>query len=101
MEENREKRLITPMIDVIHNEDDTGLRISVNLAGASKESLKLEMGEEGFCVKGEGDDFRYDTCHMLAHRVRGEEAKAKFESGLLTVHVPFEQIMRGHQVLID
>jgi HSP20 family molecular chaperone IbpA len=101
MEEAREKRLIPPMIDVVHSEDETGLRINVNLAGASKESLRLEMGEEGFCVKGEGDDFRYDTCHMLAHRVKGEEAKAKFESGLLTIHVPFEQAIRGHQVSIE
>jgi hypothetical protein len=31
-----EKRVIIPTINVNHNENHTGLRISVNLAGASR-----------------------------------------------------------------
>ena len=96
-----EKRVIVPTISVNHNERDTGLRISVNLAGASKDTVELEMGKEGLCVKGEGEDFRYETCYMLAHRVKPQEAKAKFDSGLLTVQVPFEDAMRGHKVSIE
>jgi HSP20 family molecular chaperone IbpA len=79
----------------------TGLLIDVNLAGVSKDSVKLEMGEEGICIKGEGRDFKYDSCHMLAHRVNANEAKAKFESGLLTIQVPFEETMRGHEVTVE
>jgi HSP20 family molecular chaperone IbpA len=37
---------------------------------------------------------------MLAHRVKAEEAKAKFEAGLMTIQVPFEDPMRGHKVAI-
>ena len=96
-----EKRVIVPTINVNHNEKDTGLRISVNLAGVSKDTVELEMGEEGLCVKGEAEDFRYETCYMLAHRVKPREAKAKFESGLLTVQVPFEDATRGHKVAIE
>ncbi|MEJ2365517.1 MAG: hypothetical protein P8017_12725 [Deltaproteobacteria bacterium] len=51
-----EKRVIAPTININHNEKDTGLRISVNLAGASKGTVELEMGKEGLCVKGEGED---------------------------------------------
>jgi HSP20 family molecular chaperone IbpA len=96
-----EKRVIAPAVNVSHNDEDRGLRIAVNLAGAPKESVELEMGRDGFCVKAEADDFKYETCYMLAHRVKGDEARARFESGLLTIHVPFEDTLRGHRVPIQ
>jgi HSP20 family molecular chaperone IbpA len=96
-----EKRVIAPAVNVSHDDEDSGLRIAVNLAGAPKESVELEMGKEGFCVKAEAEEFRYETCFMLAHRVRGDKARAKFDSGLLTVHVPFEDTLRGHRVPIE
>lgn len=96
-----EKRVIIPTINVNHNENHTGLRISVNLAGATRDAAELEMGKEGLCVKAEAEDFRYETCFMLAHRVKAEEAKAKFEAGLMTIQVPFEEPMRGHKVAIE
>ena len=77
-----EKRVVVPIINVNHNSDDTGLEIRVDMAGASKESVDLDIGEKGFCIKAEAEDFRYDNCYMLAHEVKSEEAKAKFDSGL-------------------
>ena len=53
-----EKRMVVPAVDVRHKADDTGLLIDVDLAGAKKETVELEMGTAGFCVKGEGEDFR-------------------------------------------
>lgn len=73
----------------------------MNLAGAPKETVKLEMGKEGFCVKAEAESFRYETCFMLSHSVKSQEAKAKLESGLLNIQVPFEEMMRGHKVTIE
>lgn len=99
--EPEEKRVIVPMINVTHTEANAGLRITVNLAGAAKDSLDLEMGKEGLCVKGEGEDFRYETCYMLAHRVRPDGASAKFDAGLLTIEVPFEETMSGHKITIE
>ena len=96
-----EKRVIAPRIDVTHNENNTGLQISVNLAGAPKEKVELEMGKEGLCVKAEADSFRYETCFMLAHRVKSQDAKAKFDSGLLNIEVPFEETMRGDKIKIE
>ena len=98
---DEEKRVIAPSVDVTHNENNSGLQISVNLAGAPKETVELEMGKEGFCVKAEAQDFRYETCFMLAHRVKSQDAKAKLESGLLNIEVPFEEMMRGHRVTIE
>jgi HSP20 family molecular chaperone IbpA len=96
-----EKRVIVPSINVSHSDDDSGLRIVVNLAGAPKETVELEMGKEGFCVKAEASEFRYETCFMLPHRVTGDQAKARFDSGLLIIHVPFEDTLRGHRVAIE
>ena len=96
-----EKRIIIPTINVNHNENNRGLRISVNLAGASKDTVELEMGKEGLCIKADAEDFRYETCFMLAHRVKAEEARAKFEAGLMTIQVSFEETMRGHKVAIE
>lgn len=96
-----EKRVLVPVININHNNDDTGLEIRVDLAGASKESVDLEMGNKGFCLKAEADDFRYENCFMLAHEVIGSEANAKFTSGLLIINVPFKDRLHGHKVTIQ
>jgi len=96
-----EKRVVTPITNVNHNDDDTGFVIRVDLAGASKESVNLDMGDEGFCIKAEAEDFRYENCYLLGHEIKREEAKAKFDSGLLKITVPFKDIRRGHNVTIE
>lgn len=96
-----EKRVVVPMINVNHNKDDTGLEIRVDLAGASKESVDLDVGDKGFCIKAEAEDFRYENCYMLAHDVKREEARAKFDSGLLRITVPFQDTLHGHKVAIE
>ncbi len=95
-----EKRVVVPIINVKHNKNDTGLSINVDLAGAKKDTVELEMGTGGFCVKGEGDDFKYESCYVLAHDVNPTKAEAKLESGLLKIQVPFRETMRGHKVTI-
>jgi len=98
-EEN--KRIVVPMINVNHNDEDTGLEIRVDLAGASKESVDLDVGDRGFCIKAEAEDFRYENCFMLAHEVKRENAKAKFDSGLLKITVPFKDAWHGHKVAVE
>lgn len=98
---HEEKQVIVPSINVKHNSEDTGLEIRVDMAGASKESVDLDVGEKGFCIKAEAEDFRYENCYMLAHEVKHEEAKAKFDSGLLKITVPFKDSLHGHKVAIE
>ena len=95
------KRVVVPMINVNHNDTDTGLEIRVDLAGASKDSVDLDVGDKGFCIKAEGEDFRYENYFMLAHDVKRESAKAKFDSGLLRISVPFKDTLHGHKVAIE
>ena len=94
------KRTVSPCIDVNHTADDTGLDIRIDLVGASKDSISLDMGEKGFCIKAESDDFRYDNCFMLGHEIKNKSAKAKFDSGLLKITVPFKDTLHGHRVKI-
>lgn len=96
-----EKQLVSPIVNVNHNSTNTGLDIRIDLAGASKESVDLELGEKGFCVRAESDDVRYEDCYMLGHDVISDEAKAKFESGLLKITVPFKDVVHGHKVIIE
>jgi HSP20 family molecular chaperone IbpA len=96
-----EKRRLTPIVNVAHNADDNGFVIEVDLAGAPKESVDLDMGNAGFCVKAEGEDFRYEACYMLAHDVKSSEAKARFSSGLLKIEVPFKDDARGTKVKVE
>ena len=99
--DREEKRVVVPAINVRHGEGGTGLLIDVDLAGAKQESVELEMGTEGFCVKGEGEDFIYESCYVLAHEVKANQAKAKLDSGLLQIRVPCKETMRGHKVKIE
>ena len=96
-----EKRVVTPIINVYHNDGNTGLEIRVDLAGASKESVDLDVGDKGFCIKAEAEDFRYENCFMHAHEVKSNEAKAKFDSGLLKITIPFKDAVHGHKVTIE
>jgi HSP20 family molecular chaperone IbpA len=95
-----EKRTLTPIVGVSHKTDDSGFVIEVDLAGASKESVDLDMGTTGFCVKAEGEDFRYENCFTLGHEIKPAEAQAKFSSGLLKIEVPFRDSARGTKVTV-
>ena len=96
-----EKRVVVPEVVINHNADNTGLEIRVDLIGALKESVDLDMGEKGFCLKAEAEDCRYENCFMLAHEVKSKEAKAKFTSGLLKITVPFKDAVHGNKVTVE
>ena len=96
-----EKRVVVPEVIINHNDGNTGLEIRLDLVGALKESVDLDMGEKGFCLKAEAEDFRYENCFMLSHTVKSKEAKAKFTSGLLKIVVPFKDAVHGHKVSIE
>ena len=98
---SKNKRTMIPITNVCHNEDDTGLEIQIDLAGAMKDSIDLDVGERGFCVKAEAEDFRYENCYMLAHEIRNKEANARFDSGLLKITVPLKDTIHGHKVTVQ
>lgn len=97
---NAEKRLVTPMVTVAHNKENAGLLLEIALPGATKESLDLDMGNNGFCLKAEAKDVRYDNCLTLGHEIIPEDAKARFDAGVLKVDVPSKETITGHKVAI-
>ena len=95
------KRLATPEITVTHDYLNSELMIELDIPGADKEYVDLEMGEHGFCVKAEGKEVKYDSCATLAHEIVPQEARAKFDAGLLLISVPFREKVKGHKVSVE
>ncbi|MCP8315911.1 MAG: Hsp20/alpha crystallin family protein [archaeon] len=100
-EEKTPKTVMSPSVVVSHNEKDEGYVIEVKLPGVKKGDVELYFWSKGFCVDGKREDMTYTGCYNLAHEVKTEEAKAKFESGLLTITVPFKEKLRAKKVKIE
>jgi HSP20 family molecular chaperone IbpA len=95
-----QKTLICPEIFVTHDDKDEGLVIEAALPGVAKENVSLTLGDAHFCLTGERDDARFDGCYQLAHEIDNHQADAKLENGLLRIHVPFKEPLRGIPVAI-
>jgi HSP20 family molecular chaperone IbpA len=89
-----------PEIYVNHDEKDEGLLIEAALPGVARDDISLTVGDSHFCLSGERDDIKYDGCYQLAHEVDNAKATAKFENGLLRIHVPFKESLHGLKVAI-
>lgn len=100
-EEKITKVVMSPRITISHNDKDEGYVIEVELPGVKKEDIELFFWSKGFCIDGKKEDIIYSECYNLAHEVRTEEAKAKFENGLLTIIVPFKEKLRAKKVKVE
>ena len=101
MPKKKEKVMFVPTVCAYHDEKDENLIIEVELPGVRKKDVKLEMTDEGFCVTGERADFIYQVCYSFLHEITLDEAKAKFESGLLTITVPFQKPARAKEIPVE
>ncbi|MEM3624477.1 MAG: Hsp20/alpha crystallin family protein [Nitrososphaerales archaeon] len=84
-----------------HDEKDEGYEIEVELPGVKKEEINLYFWSRGFCVDANKEELAYSGCYTLAHDVKIDEAKAKFENGLLKIKVPFKEKLRARKVSIE
>jgi HSP20 family molecular chaperone IbpA len=101
MPKKKEKTVVIPTVCAYHDEKDENLIIEVELPGVKKKDVKLNMTDEGFCVTGERADFIYQVCYRFLHEITLDEAKAKFDSGLLSIAVPFQKPARPREVTIE
>jgi len=101
MPKKKEKTLIVPTVYAYHDEKDENLIIEVELPGVKKKDVKVSMTDEGFCATGERDDFIYQTCYRFLHEITLDEAKAKFDSGLLAITVPFMKPAKPKEIPIE
>ncbi len=84
-----------------HDEKDENLIIEVELPGVKKKDVKLSMTDEGFCAIGERADFIYQVCYRFLHEITLDEAKAKFDSGLLLITLPFQKPTKPREITIE
>ncbi len=98
-EEEETVDVVTPEICVDH--DDSNYYIDVELPGVDKEHINLSVGENSICVEAARDDLMYLGCFTLAHPVREDEAKAKYDNGLLKIEIPLKAPIKGKIVKIE
>ncbi len=101
MAKKKDKTLVPPTVCAYHDEKDENLIVEVELPGVKKKDLKLEMTEDGFCATGERDDFCYQACYNFLHEIDANKTKAKFDSGLLIITVPFEKPEKPREIAIE
>ncbi len=94
----KERTFVAPNAFFYH--DAKNYTIDVELPGADKKDIKVEAGENGFCLSAPREDIEYAGCWALSHSINPEGATATFKNGLLRVTIPLAQRLEGVKVPI-
>jgi len=71
----------------------------VEMAGVSKDDLKVTIKEDGFCViYPEEDGETTHRCYPFEHEVKIETAKAEYKAGLLDIRVSLKDDVLGKEL---
>ena len=94
-----EKRVfVAPTVSFYH--DAENYTIMVELSGVDKKDIKVEAGENGFCLTAPRGDIEYAGCWALSHTINPEGATGTFTNGLLKVTIPLAERLEGVKVPI-
>ena len=94
----KERTFVAPNAFFYH--DAKNYTIDVELPGADKKDIKVEAGENGFCLSAPRGDIEYAGCWALSHSINPEGATATFINGLLKVTIPLAERLEGVKVPI-
>lgn len=98
----KEEKIRVPMLPAAcFYHDEEKYVVEIELPGADKKNIDVEVLEGGLCVKAPRNDVEYFGCWVLAHEVKPKEAKASFKDGLLTVTVPLAKPLKGVKVPVE
>ena len=93
--------VVRPNITAKHSFEENGFYIEVNLAGANKDTVDLEVGTYGLSVKAKGDKVRYVGDYSLGYNIIPERTKANYENGVLCISLPIkEKTLMGTRIQI-
>jgi len=80
---------LMPGVCIYHDtKNDQLLLAEIELPGVKKEDTKLDVNEDGFCVRAKRDNYVYDSCFETAHRIEPDKTTANFQEGLLKLSMP-------------
>lgn len=88
---NRMTMWMCPDINMYYDTAHKNVIAEVELPGVSKKDIKLETGEEGFCLEARRDDLRFDSCYNFSERTEPKKVHAEFRNGLLKLIAPISK----------
>lgn len=77
------------------DEDHTKFFVEAELPGVEKDQIQFRLLDDTFYLSATTADKHYLMYHATCHPVIPDKAKAKYENGLLTVEVPFQDVLKG------
>ena len=88
-----QKSKVSPAVCSFVDENHTRLTVEIAIPGVPKETINLKMHDDSLSLIAPREDFVYVTTLSFCCPVKPEEAKAKYENGLLIINVPFKDLM--------
>jgi HSP20 family molecular chaperone IbpA len=89
----QEKNKVAPEFCAFVDDDHTRVTVEIAIPGVDKNDIKLKMHEDSFNLSAPRKNVEYVTTVAFCCPVKPEQAKAKYENGLLTIEVPFKNAM--------
>jgi HSP20 family protein len=89
--------------DVCSYEADGGkptLNIEITIPGVDKKDIELKIQQESLYLRARRENFDYATALAFCCPVIPEQAKARYEHGLLKIEIPYEKPLE-HLVKVE
>ncbi len=113
-EEEQEKTVIKPLVDIRENEKE--IRLEAEMPGLDRESVDLQLFGDELIVKGSRKEekipegyatlhrercpYEYSRTFVLGNDVSREGIDAKYENGILTVIIPKSEASQPRRIKI-
>lgn len=88
-----ERIKVSPDICAYVDYEHLKLTLDISIPGVKKKDIGLRMHEDSFNLSAPRENIEYVAALSFCCPVKAEGAKAKYESGLLKIEVPFKDPM--------